>query len=191
MSAPRLARRTFLQGIGFAGAAVRIGLPPLACMFNSSGTAYAAREGLAATTPETRFVLWFNGNGIPERYWIPRDEGNKYSLTPCLSPLARAARRRPDSLWPGQPQRANQRCGQRPSTHHERLDVRREIHRHRCWRTVDRSSRRKEDRRQLTLPFPPNRSLPGILRYEHAAEHELERQESRAATRGHPAETLR
>ena len=89
MSAPRLARRTFLQGIGFAGAAVRIGLPPLACMFNSSGTAYAARGGLAAKTPETRFVLWFNGNGIPERYWIPRDEGNKYSLTPCLSPLAR------------------------------------------------------------------------------------------------------
>ena len=20
---------------------------------------------------ESRFVLWFNGNGIPERYWIP------------------------------------------------------------------------------------------------------------------------
>ena len=89
MSAPRLARRTFLQGIGFAGAAVRIGLPPLACMFNSSGTAYAARGGLAGTTPDRRFVLWFNGNGIPERYWIPRDEGNEYSLTPCLSPLAR------------------------------------------------------------------------------------------------------
>ena len=21
--------------------------------------------------PEKRFLLWFNGNGIPERYWIP------------------------------------------------------------------------------------------------------------------------
>ena len=24
---------------------------------------------------ESRFVLWFNGNGIPERYWIPSEEG--------------------------------------------------------------------------------------------------------------------
>ena len=89
MSVRSLPRRAFLKGIGFAGAAVRIGLPPLACMFNSSGTAYAARGGTTGTAPETRFVLWFNGNGIPERYWIPREEGADYSLTPCLSPLAR------------------------------------------------------------------------------------------------------
>ena len=35
-----------------------------------------------------RFLLWFNGNGIPERYWIPTETGPDYSLTPCLSPLA-------------------------------------------------------------------------------------------------------
>jgi hypothetical protein len=53
-------------------------------MFNSSGTAYAADQ-----TIPSRFVLWFNGNGIPERYWIPGETGEAYSLTPCLSPLAR------------------------------------------------------------------------------------------------------
>jgi hypothetical protein len=37
---------------------------------------------------ETRFVLWFNGNGIPEKYWIPAETGERYTLTPCLAPLA-------------------------------------------------------------------------------------------------------
>jgi len=63
---------------------VRIGLPPLAAMFNSRGTLYAAESKPA----ETRFVLWFNGNGIPERYWIPAETGPGYGLTPCLAPLA-------------------------------------------------------------------------------------------------------
>ena len=68
-----------------AGAAIRIGLPPLAAMFNSNGTAYAATA--KAVTP--RFVLWFNGNGIPERYWIPSETGADFEMTPCLAPLAR------------------------------------------------------------------------------------------------------
>ncbi len=70
----RLSRRTFLGSIG---------LPPLAAMFNSTGTAYAA-----GTPVETRFVLWFNGNGIPEKYWIPAETGASYEITPCLAPLA-------------------------------------------------------------------------------------------------------
>lgn len=82
-------RRAFLHGLGIGGAAVRIALPPLACMFNSAGTAYASRSEGPSVAPETRFVFWFNGNGIPERYWIPRDTGKDYTLTPCLSPLAR------------------------------------------------------------------------------------------------------
>jgi hypothetical protein len=52
-------------------------------MFNSHGTAYAAN-----TPIPSRFVLWFNGNGIPERYWIPAETGPEYALTPCLAPLA-------------------------------------------------------------------------------------------------------
>jgi hypothetical protein len=61
-------------------------------MFNSTGTAYAAEPiatGKSAEAPiENRFVLWFNGNGIPERYWIPSETGSDYRLTPCLAPLA-------------------------------------------------------------------------------------------------------
>lgn len=91
MKTSALPRRAFLRSAGVAGAAARIGLPALACMFDSSGTAYAATAGRTggAEAPEPRFVFWFNGNGIPERYWIPRDAGPDYTLTPCLAPLAR------------------------------------------------------------------------------------------------------
>jgi hypothetical protein len=86
----RTSRRSLLKGITAAGARIAIGLPPLVSMFNGAGTAYAAEpeKGVAAKPIETRFVLWFNGNGIPERYWIPTEEGPEYELTPCLSPLA-------------------------------------------------------------------------------------------------------
>jgi hypothetical protein len=83
-----ISRRRFLRGVSLSGAAVRVGLPPLAAMFNGNGTAYAAPGTGAAGGPiEKRFVLWFNGNGIPERYWIPAETGPDYVLTPCLSPL--------------------------------------------------------------------------------------------------------
>jgi hypothetical protein len=90
----RTSRRALLKGITAAGARIAIGLPPLASMFNAAGTAYAATPktatssaGLVDKPIETRFVLWFNGNGIPERYWIPAEEGSDYELTPCLAPL--------------------------------------------------------------------------------------------------------
>ena len=77
-----ISRRRFLSGATLAGTAVRIGLPPLAAMFNTNGTAWAAGQ-----TVETRFVLWFNGNGIVEKYWIPTETGRNFTMTPCLSPL--------------------------------------------------------------------------------------------------------
>ena len=86
----RISRRTLLKGVTAAGSRIAVGLPPLTAMFNSLGTAYAAEP--ATVKPEaaieSRFVLWFNGNGIPERYWIPSEEGADYRMTPCLSPLA-------------------------------------------------------------------------------------------------------
>src|ERR1700733_12342607 len=90
----RTSRRALLKGLTAAGARIVIGLPPLVSMFNSTGTAYAATPptttatGLVEKPIENRFVLWFNGNGIPERYWIPAETGPDYRLTPCLTPLA-------------------------------------------------------------------------------------------------------
>ena len=78
-----LSRRSFLAGTTGAGAAIRLGLPVLDAMLNPNGNAYASQEPV-----ESRFVLWFNGNGIPERYWIPAETGAGYRMTPCLSPLA-------------------------------------------------------------------------------------------------------
>src|SRR6187431_1336332 len=87
----RLSRRLFLRGLTAAQAPAIVGLPPLVSMFNSTGTAYAAEtvKGKPAAAPDKRYVLWFNGNGIPERYWIPSREGVDYDMTPCLSPIAR------------------------------------------------------------------------------------------------------
>ena len=84
----KLNRRKFLRGVSLAtGAALRVGLPPLEAMFNANGTAYAADTKTGSTPIESRFLLWFNGNGIPERYWIPTETGPEFELTPCLAPL--------------------------------------------------------------------------------------------------------
>src|SRR3954454_21640216 len=83
----RVSRRHFLKGLTAAGAAVQVGLPPLVSMMNSLGTAYGA-EGGPQKAIESRFVFWFNGNGIPERYWIPTETGADLRLSPALAPLA-------------------------------------------------------------------------------------------------------
>jgi hypothetical protein len=79
-----LSRRTLLKGLSLVKAPVFLALPPLEAMFNPSGTAYAAENAPI----ENRFVFWFNGNGIPEKYWIPAETGRNFVLTPCLAPLA-------------------------------------------------------------------------------------------------------
>jgi hypothetical protein len=87
----QLSRRKFLKGLSATGAVARVGLPPLAAMFNLNGTAYAADAASASAHAaiDSRFLLWFNGNGIPERYWIPRETGADYELTPCLEPIGK------------------------------------------------------------------------------------------------------
>ena len=77
-----LPRRAFLKGMTAAGTAITVGLPPLASMFNSTGTAYASGEAIPR-----RFVFWFNGNGIPEQHWIPTSTGQSFELSACLSAL--------------------------------------------------------------------------------------------------------
>ena len=89
---PRLSRRTLLKGLTFSHASVIVGLPPLVSMFNAAGTAYAAERTPAneqGGAIAKRFVLWFNGNGIAERYWIPSRTGLDYDISPCLLPIAK------------------------------------------------------------------------------------------------------
>ena len=85
----RLSRRTFLRGMTAAQAPVLVGLPPLVSMFNFNGTAYAADTKVNAPL-QKRFVFWFNGNGIPERYWIPIGDGRR--LRHDSVPVAAGAR---------------------------------------------------------------------------------------------------
>jgi hypothetical protein len=85
----RLSRRIFLKGLTASHAPVVLGLPPLVSMFNSNGTAYAAGTVPKSGPIEKRFILWFNGNGIAERYWIPTRVGPDYDITPSLTPIAR------------------------------------------------------------------------------------------------------
>ncbi|MCB9764180.1 MAG: DUF1552 domain-containing protein [Alphaproteobacteria bacterium] len=78
----RPTRRTVLRGL-LGGAAVTVGLPPLQCFFNESGTAWADTGGFPK-----RFGLFFWGNGhLPER-WLPLSEGAGYTLSDQLAPLA-------------------------------------------------------------------------------------------------------
>jgi len=84
----RLSRRIFLKGLTAAHLPVIVGVPPLISMFNSTGTAYAA-DTPGTNAIRKRFVIWFNGNGIPERYWIPSTTGTNYDVTPCLTPIGR------------------------------------------------------------------------------------------------------
>ena len=87
----RLSRRIFLKGLTAANVPVIAGVPPLISMFNSTGTAYAAdaKAPTGSGNIQKRFVVWFNGNGIPERYWIPSTTGTNYDITPCLTPIGR------------------------------------------------------------------------------------------------------
>jgi len=68
-----LTRRTFLKGLSLGSLPAVVALPPLEAVPEPA---------------EPRLVLWFNGNGIPEKYWIPVESGAGYALTPCLAPLA-------------------------------------------------------------------------------------------------------
>src|SRR5215467_7904898 len=89
---PRLSRRIFLKGLTAAHVPAIVGVLPLISMFNSAGTAYAADNPPAAGNKggiDNLFVIWFNGNGIPERYWIPATTGPNYNITPCQTPIGR------------------------------------------------------------------------------------------------------
>ena len=92
-----LSRRRFLRGVSLTGAAVRVGLPPLAAMFNSNGTAYAA----AAKNPVAGPI---EGEGIPP-YRNP--SGSAIKLTAAVLP---DVYRRGPHRYRGQPFAVGSKC---------------------------------------------------------------------------------
>ena len=169
----RLSRRIFLKGLTAAQLPVVVGLPPLISMFNSTGTAYAAdtppRAGVTDAI-QKRFVIWFNGNGIPERYWIPSNTGANYDITPCLTPIGRL---KDDVLvlsgldntygGSGHPQSlcALMTCTRLTSTGPGAP-------------SLDQVLAAKIGG-EFALPFAADRRLAGVVRRRHAEEHELGR----------------
>lgn len=77
-----ITRRTLLRGLGRTP--VFLALPALEAMFGRHGNAWAD----SGKPVGNRFVFWFNGNGVPEKFFMPNDAGQDFTLSPCLSPLA-------------------------------------------------------------------------------------------------------
>ena len=160
----RLSRRTFLKGLT---AARRRSSSACRRWFRCSirtGTAYAADTpaGEAQQAIEKRFVLWFNGNGIPERYWIPAETGADYDMTPCLTPLAPFRRRHPRA------ERARQRSGYGPGNGHPHsmcalMTCTRLTGRGPGGPSIDQVLA-AQDRRRIAFPFAADRRLAGIVR---------------------------
>ena len=163
-------RRRFLQGVSMAGAAIRVGLPPLAAWFTSNGTAYAAQAGAKAITP--RFVFWFNGNGIPERYWIPSEDGHRLRAH-SVSRASRALRSDIHVISSIDNAGARSPAWKRPSQVNQRRAVGSCVHWTRRRRTIHRSGHRRRYGGQTRVPLAANWRLSGVIRREHPAEYEL------------------
>jgi hypothetical protein len=80
--AKKLERRTVLRGL-LGGAAVSVALPTLEAMLNGNGTALAAGGKLPR-----RMGVFFWGNGIRHKFWVPAQRGARWNLSDELEPLA-------------------------------------------------------------------------------------------------------
>src|SRR4051812_33803238 len=78
----KLGRRTLLRG-ALAGAGAALALPTLEAMLNGNGTALANGRALPR-----RLGVFFWGNGIRHKYWVPRERGSAWMLSEELEPLA-------------------------------------------------------------------------------------------------------
>ncbi len=75
-------RRRFLRGV-LGGAAVSVALPFFEFQFDATGKALASGSAFPK-----RFGLFFWGNGIIPKLWVPEKTGNDYALSYLLEPLA-------------------------------------------------------------------------------------------------------
>jgi len=79
----KLGRRMFLRG-ALAGAGVGVGLPVLEAMLDGNGAALAGGRPLPR-----RLGVFFWGNGIRHKQWIPAERGAGWTLSEELAPLER------------------------------------------------------------------------------------------------------
>jgi hypothetical protein len=82
MKRRELTRRTVLKGL-LGGAVATLALPPLECLLGTSGKAWADGTGLPV-----RFGLFFWGNGVLPKRWIPEGNGPEWEVSEQLAPLA-------------------------------------------------------------------------------------------------------
>jgi hypothetical protein len=82
----RLPRRTLLRGV-LGGAAIGVGLPALQAMLNGNGTALASGRPLPR-----RLGVFFWGNGVRHKFWVPEARGRNWMLSDELEPLAKVKR---------------------------------------------------------------------------------------------------
>jgi hypothetical protein len=82
MSKHTIKRRTLLRGL-LGGTAISVGLPTLEVMLNRNGTALAQGAALPR-----RLGVFFWGNGVRLKFWIPAAQGPGWALSPALEPLA-------------------------------------------------------------------------------------------------------
>ena len=83
MKSSRLDRRTLLRGVA-GGMFASLALPTFEAMLNSHGTAYA--DGLPLPK---RFGVFFWGNGVRLKQWVPQKTGAAWDLSEELTPLAK------------------------------------------------------------------------------------------------------
>jgi hypothetical protein len=90
MSRDRVSRRTVLRGI-LGGIAASVALPPLECMLNSNGEAYADGTALPTVFGWGYFgngTDGTQGNGISR--WVPPTQGANFTPSPQLQPFVDA-----------------------------------------------------------------------------------------------------
>ncbi len=78
----RLSRRALLRG-AVAGGVVALPLPFFDSMFNTNGTALANGDEIPR-----RFGVWWYGNGVRLKRWVPTSVGSGYALSPQLESMA-------------------------------------------------------------------------------------------------------
>ena len=181
-----VSRRSFLQGVGLGGAAVRIGLASAGRDVQLAAAPRTPRRRRTARKPiESRFVLWFNGNGILENYWIPRETGSDYEITPCLKPLA-PFRNDIHVISGLDNPNGNGHHGAMSSLMSGTAFTGRGA----GGPSIDQVIA-QQDRQRLALPLAADRRVPGIVRREHPAQHELGRARPPAAARDDSAPSVR